>query len=140
MTKDYNIELTQKIITDAFEKRAELSRDHTSSKTIAAIDHTIERLNSGELRVAEKKGGEWITHQWIKKAVLLYFKLHANQAIDGGFTQYYDKVPLKYAHTTTDDFNAQGVRVVPPCNSALWRLCRTEYGADAQLYQYRCIR
>ncbi len=71
-------------------------------------------LNSGKARVAEKIAGEWVVHQWLKKAVLLYFRLHNNDIIDGAETTYFDKVPLKYTGYTAEKFAAEGVRVVPP--------------------------
>src|SRR5690606_13942252 len=67
----------------------------------------------GRLRVAEKKDGEWIVHQWLKKAVLLSFRIRDNQIVDGGFTKFYDKVPLKFAGFSNEDFASQGARVVP---------------------------
>jgi 2,3,4,5-tetrahydropyridine-2-carboxylate N-succinyltransferase len=79
-----------------------------------AVLHAIDLLDRGEARVAAKENGDWVVHQWLKKAVLLYFKIHNNVLIDGGDTQYFDKVPLKYAGYTEDDFKRDGVRVVPP--------------------------
>lgn len=70
-------------------------------------------LDSGKLRVAEKINNVWITHEWLKKAVLLSFKLNNNQIITGGYTQFFDKVPLKFADTTPEEFTQMGVRVVP---------------------------
>src|SRR5882757_10246178 len=64
-------------------------------------------------RVAEPKDGRWVVNEWLKKAVLLYFRSHDNVVMDAGFTRFYDKVPLKYAQTSDADFKAGGARVVP---------------------------
>jgi 2,3,4,5-tetrahydropyridine-2,6-dicarboxylate N-succinyltransferase len=104
----------QPIIDDAFEKRASLTTASASSEVKQAVAEVLEALDKGALRVAEKRGGEWITHQWIKKAVLLSFRLRDNEVMQGGFTQYYDKVDSKFAHFTQADFAAGGYRVVPP--------------------------
>jgi 2,3,4,5-tetrahydropyridine-2-carboxylate N-succinyltransferase len=77
------------------------------------VQETIELLNSGQARVAEKIAGEWVVHQWLKKAVLLYFRLHDNAPMDHGITQYYDKVPLKYANYSAERFAQESTRVVP---------------------------
>ena len=74
----------------------------------------IEQLDRGEIRVAEKKDGDWIVNEWIKKAVLLYFRMEDNEFLKGGFTNYFDKVPSKYADYNSRDFREGGVRVVPP--------------------------
>jgi 2,3,4,5-tetrahydropyridine-2-carboxylate N-succinyltransferase len=71
-------------------------------------------LDAGRLRVAEKRGAEWITHQWVKKAVLLSFRLRDNEVMEGGHTHFYDKVDSKFARFTQADFAAGGYRVVPP--------------------------
>ena len=78
-----------------------------------AVNETIDLLDQGRLRVAEKTGGKWITHQWIKKAVLLSFRLQDNFVIRNGDTQYYDKVPSKFADYSLDAFQSGGFRVVP---------------------------
>lgn len=98
----------QSIIDNAFESRANLS---ITTQLKDAVQQTIELLDAGKIRVAEKISGEWQTHQWIKKAVLLFFRLHDNQMIHGHFTNYFDKVPLKFQSDTVSQF---GVRVVPP--------------------------
>jgi len=79
-----------------------------------SVEHTIQLLDDGGLRVAEKDAdGNWVTHEWLKKAVLLYFKLHDNQVISGSGTNYYDKVPQKFAGWGEDMFRKGGMRVVP---------------------------
>lgn len=101
------------LIEAAFEERASLTPDTVDSATKAAIEEAITALDQGQLRVAEKVSGEWVTHTWLKKAVLLYFRTHDNAPMNAGFTQFYDKVPLKYADYDTAAFKQEGVRVVP---------------------------
>ena len=103
----------QAIIEAAFEKRAEITPKTVEAETRAAIEEVIEGLDSGKYRVAEKIDGEWVTHQWLKKAVLLSFRINDNQIIDGAETKYYDKVALKFADYTEERFAQEGFRVVP---------------------------
>jgi len=102
------------LINDAFEKRSEYSAASTPLEIKQAVENIIDKLDSGEYRVAEKINGEWVTHQWLKKAVLLSFRLFPNEIFAGGFMQFFDKVPLKYTNTEYNEFETQGVRVVPP--------------------------
>ena len=118
------MERLQAIIEDAFEKRASINAATASPEIKAAVAEVLARLDKGELRVAEKRDGagaapsgtesNWITHQWIKKAVLLSFRLRDNEIMQGGFTHYYDKVDSKFARFSQADFDAGGYRVVPP--------------------------
>ena len=102
------------LIEAGFEKRQGLAPASIDPALRAAIDATIELLDRGELRVATPvRPGEWQVNEWVKKAVLLYFRAHDNRAIDAGYTRFYDKVPLKYAGTTDAQFAAGAVRVVP---------------------------
>ena len=78
-----------------------------------AVERSITLLDKGQLRVAEKIDGQWITHQWLKKAVLLSFRLNENKVVDAGFTKFYDKAPLKFDHYTETDFVNGGFRAVP---------------------------
>ena len=105
----------QNIIEQAWEDRANLAPNTAPAKVGEAVAHVINELDSGALRVAEKLNGDWVTHQWIKKAVLLSFRLEDNlpQAA-GGYAQFYDKVPTKFANYTKEDFVRGGFRVVPP--------------------------
>jgi 2,3,4,5-tetrahydropyridine-2-carboxylate N-succinyltransferase len=103
----------QATIDAAFERRAELTPANLSRDLGTAIDECIELLDSGRARVAEQKEGRWVVNEWLKKAVLLYFRSHDNVVIDAGFTRFFDKVPLKYAHATESDLRAGGARVVP---------------------------
>jgi len=103
----------QTLIEAAFERRAEITPRNIAREPFEAIETTIALLDSGQLRVAEKRGGEWVVHQWLKKAVLLYFRVHENEVIDAGYSRFYDKVPLKYANYAAADFRKDGARVVP---------------------------
>ena len=104
----------QKIIDEAWEGRAGINPANAPKALREAVEHAIAGLDAGTLRVAEKQGSEWVTHQWIKKAVLLSFRLRDNEIMQGGFTHYYDKVDSKFARFTQADFAAGGYRVVPP--------------------------
>src|SRR5690606_16900308 len=101
------------IIDAGWERRAEITSKTVDAELRDAIEEAIDGLDTGRLRVAEKKDGEWIVHQWLKKAVLLSFRIRDNQIVDGGFTKFYDKVPLKFAGFSNEDFASQGARVVP---------------------------
>jgi len=104
----------QKIIDQAWENRTELSPSSASGPVSDAVEHVIAGLDAGSLRVCEKVGGTWTTHQWIKKAVLISFRLADNSVIPGAATRYYDKVPGKFASYDAASFAAGGFRVVPP--------------------------
>ena len=107
----------QATIDKAFERRAEFSAGSAPVAVKKAVARVLGELDAGKLRVAEKQGDEWITHQWIKKAVLLSFRLRDNEIVDGGHTTYYDKVDSKFARFTLADFAAGGYRVVPPAHA-----------------------
>ena len=105
-------------IDAAWERRNELSPQTAPAEVRDAVTSAIAELDAGRLRVAEKADGGWVTHQWLKKAVLLSFRLADNVAVgiaapDAPF-RFYDKVPTKFAHFDAADFAAAGVRVVPP--------------------------
>src|ERR1700742_974739 len=105
----------QSIIDTAWENRADLSPKAAPAEVREAVAHVIEQLDKGQARVAEKKDGDWVVNQWLKKAVLLSFRLEDNAPMPaGGYSQFYDKVPSKFANYTADDFAAGGFRVVPP--------------------------
>ena len=101
------------IINQAFEERATLSMQSASVDLMSAIETVLAHLDSGQLRVAEKIDNAWQVHQWIKKAVLLSFKLFPNKIIDAGFCQFYDKVDLKYVNKSEEEWQSSGVRAVP---------------------------
>jgi 2,3,4,5-tetrahydropyridine-2,6-dicarboxylate N-succinyltransferase len=104
----------QQTIDQAWEQRSELSPKAASKEVRDAVNHVLNELNHGRLRVAEKQGRDWIVHQWIKKAVLLSFRLEDNRPMAGGSMQFYDKVPTKFENYTAEDFAKGGFRVVPP--------------------------
>jgi 2,3,4,5-tetrahydropyridine-2-carboxylate N-succinyltransferase len=102
------------IIVEAFEKRADITPRTVDTHVKDAVMTAIEMLDSGEARVAEKNDGKWVVNEWLKKAVLLYFRIEDNEFIKGGFTNYWDKVPSKYSDYNSREFRDSGVRVVPP--------------------------
>jgi 2,3,4,5-tetrahydropyridine-2,6-dicarboxylate N-succinyltransferase len=102
------------VIDSAFERRAEIAPGRVPADLASALTHVIDGLNGGTLRVAEKIDGVWVTHQWIKKAVLLYFRTHDNQVMAGPGTNWFDKVPLRFEGYTDAQFRGSGVRAVPP--------------------------
>lgn len=105
------------IIETAFENRANINSQTASNEIKQATNEAIHLLDSGQARVAEQKDiGDWTVNEWLKKAVLLSFRLKNNTPMSGGFTQYYDKVPSKFAEMSQADFDAAGVRVVPPAS------------------------
>ena len=111
MTQD-NLQAT---IDAAWENRANLSPAAAPKEVLEAVEHAIEQLNNGTLRVATRDGvGQWTTHQWLKKAVLLSFRLKDNELMRAGDLGFYDKVPTKFAHLSEQEMRATGVRVVPP--------------------------
>jgi 2,3,4,5-tetrahydropyridine-2-carboxylate N-succinyltransferase len=104
----------QSIIEEAFERRADINPRNADAKTRDAVNAALELLNQGKLRIAIQHGvGQWEVQQWLKKAVLLSFRLNENEVMAGGCTNYYDKVPSKFAGMGADEFAAGGVRVVP---------------------------
>jgi 2,3,4,5-tetrahydropyridine-2,6-dicarboxylate N-succinyltransferase len=105
---------SEHVINDAWERRTEFSPSNHPAELKAAVDAVIGDLNKGRKRVAEKVNGQWITHQWLKKAVLLSFRLADNKPIVSGDLGFYDKVQTKFAHLSPEQLAATGVRVVPP--------------------------
>ncbi|OSM98116.1 2,3,4,5-tetrahydropyridine-2,6-dicarboxylate N-succinyltransferase [Lonsdalea populi] len=106
----------QNVIETAFERRAEITPANADAATREAVNQAISLLDSGALRVAEKIDGQWVTHQWLKKAVLLSFRINENRIIDGNETRYYDKVPMKFADYDEARFQREGFRVAPPAS------------------------
>jgi len=104
----------QSIIEDAFENRMNITPSTVSDDIKQAVLDALAALNDGSARVAEKVAGEWVVHQWLKKAVLLSFRIWDNEVIDGAESKFFDKVPLKYSDYTDEMFRQDGVRVVPP--------------------------
>ncbi|MCA3187308.1 MULTISPECIES: 2,3,4,5-tetrahydropyridine-2,6-dicarboxylate N-succinyltransferase [unclassified Cupriavidus] len=105
----------QALIDQAWEDRTSLSPKSAPNDIREAVANVISQLDAGTLRVAEKQGRDWIVNQWVKKAVLLSFRLEDNAPMSaGGFAQFYDKVPTKFANWSQEDFARAGFRVVPP--------------------------
>lgn len=105
----------QSIIDQAWEDRANLSPASAPQEVRDAVDHVINELNTGRLRVATREAvGQWTTHQWLKKAVLLSFRLKDNVLVNAGDLGFYDKVETKFAGMTEAQMRESGVRVVPP--------------------------
>jgi len=105
------------VIEQAFERRAEISIDTVEPQIREAVMEAMDQLDRGAARVAEKCDGQWIVNEWLKKAVLLYFKIVDNDVIAGGFTNYWDKIPSKFSGTSAGEFQSGGVRVVPPATA-----------------------
>lgn len=102
------------IIERAFDTRDTFNAETASQEIKNAVTSAISMLNTGEARVAEKINGSWQVNEWLKKAVLLSFKLNNNQVIDGAESKFYDKVALKFTDYTEEQFAKEGMRVVPP--------------------------
>ena len=107
----------QTVIEDAFEHRADITPRTVETKVKDAVTEAIELLDSGKARVAEPTDNGWQVNEWLKKAVLLSFRIDDNQFIKGGFTNYYDKVQSKFADMNTREFRESGVRIVPPATA-----------------------
>ena len=104
----------QQIIDDAFENRASLSPSSAPAEVRNAVEEVIAGLDAGTLRVAEKKDGQWVVNQWIKKAVLISFRLRDNEVMQAGGLYFFDKVATMLGDFTPEEFRAGGFRVVPP--------------------------
>jgi 2,3,4,5-tetrahydropyridine-2-carboxylate N-succinyltransferase len=112
--KEITMHELQTLIDQAWEDRASLKPGTAPAKIGDAVNHILGELDSGKLRVAERIDGQWVTHQWLKKAVLLSFRLEDNQLMENGPMRYFDKVPTKFANYDTHRFQTGGFRVVPP--------------------------
>jgi 2,3,4,5-tetrahydropyridine-2-carboxylate N-succinyltransferase len=104
-------------IEEAFERRADITPRSVETHVREATLEAIGMLDRGEARVAENKDGTWVVNDWLKKAVLLSFRIQDNEFMKGGFTNYYDKVASKYADHNAREFRTAGVRVVPPATA-----------------------
>ena len=104
----------ESLIELAFERRSDINPANVDRALTEALDHVIGELNAGRLRVAEKREEGWVTHQWIKKAVLLYFRAHDNQVMPASGRAWFDKVPLRFGGYSDSQFREGGYRVVPP--------------------------
>ncbi len=103
----------REIIEEAWERRTEFSPERHPPELREAIASCIEQLESGSSRVAEPQGPDWRVNQWLKQAVLLYFRISANRVMPGGHTNYFDKVPLRWMGSPNDDIAETGARIVP---------------------------
>ncbi len=108
---NFNMENIRAIIEERFEKIKYVSKDDI--ELLEAIKFVMDKLDCGEIRVAEKNNENWIVNQWLKKAILLSFRLFNNVIVDAGWTKFYDKLPLKYTNYNEEDFKNDNVRVVP---------------------------
>jgi 2,3,4,5-tetrahydropyridine-2-carboxylate N-succinyltransferase len=104
----------RQIIEVAFEQRASITPSTVDRTIRHAVDDVIELLDTGQARVAEKQDGKWVVNEWLKKAVLLYFRANDNEAMESGSLRFFDKVPTKFAHRSAVQLRSSGVRVVPP--------------------------
>lgn len=105
----------ESIINNAWENRASINMSSATAELRQAVDHVIAELDAGRLRVATREAvGRWTTHQWIKKGVLLSFRLSDNVLMKSGDLAYYDKVATKFSNSTGEEMKASGVRIVPP--------------------------
>ncbi len=100
-------------ITTAYKNITDLTTKNTPHEIRTAVNAAIHALDQGSIRVSTKVADTWVTHAWIKQAILLYFKITPLKAMSG-YTQFYDKVPLKYANDTVEQLGKHGVRIVPP--------------------------
>jgi 2,3,4,5-tetrahydropyridine-2-carboxylate N-succinyltransferase len=103
----------EQTIEAAWEIRGQLSAGKVDTATRDAVEAAIAGLDDGSLRVAEPSDNGWVVNEWLKKAVLLSFRLNNNAVVEAGYTRFYDKVPSKYARFSAEDFAASGARVVP---------------------------
>jgi len=101
------------LIEAAFENRAALTPREHPRELASALDRCLELLDQGRVRVAEKKHGQWVVNEWLKKAVLLYFRIHDNVVVEAGYTRFFDKLPLKYSASSAEELQTSGVRIVP---------------------------
>ena len=114
MNQANNMQDHRKLIEAAFEERNSITPESAGADLVAAIEASISGLEQGVLRVAEPGNEGWQVNEWLKKAVLLYFRIRHNEVIEGSASRYYDKVPLRWAQGSDDDISNCGARIVPP--------------------------
>lgn len=114
MNQVNNIQDHRTLIEAAFEKRNTISPESAGTDLLTAIEASLSGLEHGTLRVAEPDADGWKVNEWLKKAVLLYFRVRHNEVIDSSASHYFDKVPLRWATGSNDDISACGARIVPP--------------------------
>ena len=100
-------------IEQYFAEKEQFSANNAPYELKQILEDILDKLNDGTLRVSEKHQGQWVTHAWIKQAILLCFRIFPNQVMPGGLTPYYDKVALKYQSFNEQDFLQQQARIVP---------------------------
>lgn len=103
----------QDIIEQYFQQRTEIAPHQAPQELLDAIHHTLRALDHGEIRVCEKINGHWVTHTWIKQAILLSFRYFNNELIDAGYSKFFDKMPLKFSDWNQETFQKHKIRVVP---------------------------
>jgi 2,3,4,5-tetrahydropyridine-2,6-dicarboxylate N-succinyltransferase len=111
--KDDDLKNLQSAVDAAFEFRADITPSNVPPGLEGVLEKCIGLLDTGGARVAQSKDGIWTVNEWLKKAVLLYFRTRDNSLMDAGFTRFYDKLPLKYARSTEAELKAGGARIVP---------------------------
>ena len=104
----------QTVIDQAWDNRVQLNPATAPAELRQTVEHVLDELNAGRLRVAQKVEGEWVTHQWLKKAVLLSFRLTDNAMMRAGDLHFFDKVQTKFSRLGEEEMRETGVRVVPP--------------------------
>jgi 2,3,4,5-tetrahydropyridine-2-carboxylate N-succinyltransferase len=116
MAGSAGLENARELIEQGWENRAKLSPQNAPVELRAAVEDCLDALEKGTLRVAQPTSisGKWQVNQWMKKAVLLYFRLQRNEVIEGGFSRFFDKVPLRWGGELGDDIAKCGARIVPP--------------------------
>ena len=106
----------RKLIEAAFDERKTITPESAPAELVTVIEATLSGLEQGVFRVAQPSANGWQVNEWLKKAVLLYFRIRHNEVIDGSVTQYFDKVPLRWAPGSDDDISTCGARIVPPAS------------------------
>ena len=114
MNQASEIQDHRKLIEAAFEERKTISPESAGVDLVTAIEASISGLEQGTLRVAKPGADGWHVNEWLKKAVLLYFRIRHNEVIDSSASHYFDKVPLRWATGSNDDISTCGARIVPP--------------------------
>jgi len=114
MNQATTMQAYRQLIEAAFEDRKTITPETASADLLEAIEESIAGLEQGTLRVAEPVAGGWQVNEWLKKAVLLYFRVRHNEVIDSSASHYFDKVPLRWATGSSDDISTCGARIVPP--------------------------
>ena len=128
------------LIEAAFEERAALNPQRHPRELALALDACLELLDCGRVRVAEKKHGQWVVNAWLKKAVLLYFRIHDNAVIEAGYTRFFDKLALKYTDASAQELRAKRGAHRAPRPGTQGCISRPRCRADAKLRQYRRVR